>query len=125
MFTVTLPGGEELTFKAVASLEELNAIKAGVTEFVKMMESGSMPPSWAEFATKDIDALAAVYAVSHMSVEPKLSQFDCLKLAAKAGTVLDYIRREVDAHQFRKDILDFEEKKSESEAITDSETDLP
>ena len=126
IFTVTLSGGEEFTFKPLTSLPEVNALKVGISQFAEMVRTKSCPPAWADYLTDDAATLTACYVIAHMSVEPKLTQLDCLKIANKAWRVIDELQRGIDDHQYRSgvvaDAVAIEAKKNGSEPTTVTET---
>lgn len=127
-FEIESPWGDKMRFRVVTDLTEINAMKRGARQFAEMVTGGHCPEEWKPYCTTDLDVIGAAYALSELSVEPKITKLDALMLAKEAGPVVSFLQQAIDAKQMRAgfvSVRDIEEKKSESGQTLDSETDSP
>lgn len=97
-FEVSLPKGEVLTFRAFSTYSELASWKAGAAQFVKLVTGGAVPPAWQECLPQTNEEAIAAYTIAELSVEPKFSQIDAMRLL-KAPWLVEHIMGQIDAHR--------------------------
>lgn len=90
-FTVELAKGDVLTFRHPASADEFARLTSGAVQFASTLGGPTTLESWKEFVPEDKGIAAKAYFLHALSHEPKLSQLDCLKLAAKAPMLFQTI----------------------------------
>lgn len=96
---VTLPEGEELRFRAITSYSDLN-------EFLKLAKSWcegvriACAPEMKVLLPNDDATLHAAFTISELSIEPKFSQLDALKLC-QAGWLVAEIMAQLDAKRMK------------------------
>lgn len=95
-FTLTLPYGEAFTFRAVSDYVDLKALKASAKAFVEAIQKGPQPPEWAGLYIGDPELLHSVFMISELSLDPKLSQLDVLRLARHAVFVFEFFKNGID-----------------------------
>lgn len=83
VFTVEL-GASKLSFSAVRSYSDIRAMQDRAARYVKYCRSDKAKPY---AVPEDDETIVSAFVLSETSVEPKLSQADCLTLAAKAGYI--------------------------------------
>ena len=79
-FEVTLPEGEKMTFKHIQTASERKAMRIFVTDFADRISEGKVHPNQKQYLPIDRDIAASLGVISFLSVEPKLSELDVLKL---------------------------------------------
>lgn len=117
-FTITLPDGEELKFRFVSDYSELQTLQSGAVAFCKKMQKGeAVLPDWKPFLTDNVDTLTAVYVLAYTIEDKKLTEFDLLRLAKKAGPIFQYILNQYNLketeHIVRSEIKEIEDAKND------------
>ena len=79
-FTVSLFNGDIITFRLANSSSEVEALEKQARRLVRVA-TNNPPESWKPFLPLDESTARQVIYVSALSVEPKLSQRDCLEMA--------------------------------------------
>ncbi len=82
-FEVVL-GTSKLRFKAVRSYGDIRAMQERAAKFVKYCRGDKSKPY---AVPEDDETIVSAFVLSETSIEPKLTQADCLALAAKAGYI--------------------------------------
>lgn len=117
-FDVPLPDGNKLTFKNIGGYAELSQYKAGLKEFINILDRPSVKLAWADFLPKNNDEIVAAYTIHHLSVEPKFEMDDACRLL-KAAWLVEAIMTAVESSR-----MAFTKKLAEkmSDEKKDSET---
>lgn len=97
-FAVEMPGGHVLVFRSIANADEEKEIIDETRNLEKVIASGNVHPAWKPYLIKDVRNLAYVTSLARLSVEPKLSVLDMLRLATEAPLYFGHLAREVDGY---------------------------
>jgi hypothetical protein len=105
-----LPGDEKIKFKHILTVTERKAMQEYVNRFVELIDAGkSIPPAWKPYLPIDRDVAASLAVVSYLSVEPKLSDFDVVRLHSMPH-IADLISFQVQTHvAATRELLDLQE----------------
>ncbi|MBN9504004.1 MAG: hypothetical protein BGO01_03650 [Armatimonadetes bacterium 55-13] len=101
-FEVTLPQGEKLEFRTLSDYSELQSLKRRAEGFSKMVRGVGKAVATKEYAPykkMDDETLRHVYFIHYSLKSPKWSQADLLKLATKAGWLVELIMTELQIRQ--------------------------
>ncbi|HLO97253.1 MAG TPA: hypothetical protein VK171_01550 [Fimbriimonas sp.] len=88
-FVVTLPGGHEFKFKTIKSHTEFVGFTEKAKRFIKLTQGKSVPKDWKQFQPIHPETANKAFTVSELSLEPKFSQLDALRLAQEVPFVLE------------------------------------
>ena len=121
-FTVTLPDGEGIKFRALRRYSELkNFEELAARWFLSLPKPGSAEAAshpWAEHLPKNTAEAVAAYTISELSVEPRLEHLHALKLLA-APWLIEAILQQIEEHcrtmKFITEVKLLEAAKKESE----------
>lgn len=96
-FTVVLPQGEELRFKNVTDYVEVKALSQRGRKFAKAHLAGRFGGNKdvEANATKDEDLATLSLIISELSIEPKFTVADVLKLSKRAAPLLSLISQAI------------------------------
>ena len=96
-FTVTLPKGEALKFKNVTDFVEYKKLTTRARQFAKAHVAGrhGKDPDVKTFATTDEELALTAFLVSELSIDPKFTVGDILKLSRQAVALIGLISKEV------------------------------
>lgn len=113
-FEVKLPGGDVIKFRNIRTLTERKELQRALASFGDLLESGkSVPPTWKPYLPIDRDVAESLAVISHLSVEPKLSHFDVIRLHGMPE-IADIISFEIQAAWVRgNELADVEEIETE------------
>lgn len=98
-FTLTLPKGETLKFRAVSDYSELQKLKQGAQKFAALALDAKRSPQWKEIRPGNETAALAVFFIAETIIEPAWTQKDVLTLAKRAGWLVEYIFSEINKRQ--------------------------
>lgn len=98
-FTVTLPKGDKLTFRAVRDYSEIRKLATEGAKFWKTLNSPRCTPQLKAVIPADEGTAVQAFMIAQTSVEPKLTQHDVLRLAKEAGWLFLEIVRQYDQAQ--------------------------
>lgn len=122
-FTITLPGGEVFEFRHFTNADDFDDWIASAAEFSKQAVAGFKAGPMKEFKIKRPGTAAEAHMISYLSVNPKITQLDALKLTTN-GTIFKFIveRIERERNQFQAEKLEESlEQKKDSSKPTPSE----
>ena len=127
-FTVELPGSHIFTFRPIANADEEKKLLDDTRDLNQIIGEGKVPDTWKPHLIRDLRNLAYVVTLATLSVEPKLSQLDLLRLASEAPLYFSHLARQVDNYLRNADAIrqqeEVEEAKKGSPETSTSETDL-
>jgi len=113
-FGVVLHGGRTLTFKVISDYNELQRLKKQAETFAKSSKKkGLVPDAYREFWIDDSEALAMCKVLASTIIEPKLGDYEFMKLAFLRPLMFEHIKTEYNAGHAIKEI---EAEAEESEA---------
>lgn len=113
-FDVVLHGGRTLTFKVISDYNELQRLKRQAEMFAKSSKKkGLIPDPYREFWIDDSEALAMCKVLASTIIEPKLGDYEFMKLAFLRPLMFEHIKTEYNAGHAIKEI---EAEAEESEA---------
>lgn len=95
-FTIELPKGEVLTFRHITSYGELDKFTKEANDFARILGGSKCPPHLKALDPNSDQAAIAAFTIARLSVEPKLSDEDALKLL-KAPYLVQTILNKIDA----------------------------
>jgi hypothetical protein len=101
-FSITLPQGEVLTFKAVNDYSEIRKLATDGAKFWKTLNSERCTPQLKAVKPADEGTAVQAFMLASTSIEPKLTQHDVLRIAKEAGWLFLEIVRQYDAVQAMK-----------------------
>lgn len=91
-FDIVLEKGDTLRFRHPSSSDELGKLaQSAVTFATEGLAPGKCLDSWKPYIPENKAVAAKAYYIAALSVAPKLSQFDCLKMAKVAPMLFDAI----------------------------------
>lgn len=79
-FEVVLPKGEILKFRHILTITDRKALRAKQEEFISLVTGEKVHPTWKKYLPVDADVARTLATIAFQSVEPKLSDFDVLRL---------------------------------------------
>jgi len=126
-FTVELPDGEKLKFKHLNNLTAKKALRAHQMKFMELVSNTkSVPAQWKAHLPIDPDVAAALATISFLSHEPKLSDFDAVRLHS-IPAIADLISLQIqeailEANDFA-DYREIEEEKKDLKATGTGNSD--
>ncbi len=117
-FEVQLPDGEILKFRTVRTLTQKKELKRAIFDFGERISTAkSIPAEWKKYLPIDRDVAESLAVIKLLSVEPKFTDLDILRLHAIphiadfiAYQMMDKIRLSTDFA----DIEDIDEAKKDS-----------
>lgn len=114
-FSVMLPQGEELRFRNLTDYVEIKALHKKARKFAKAHLAGRFGGNKAveEHATKDEDLAVMASIIADLSIEPKLTVADVLKLSRHAALIVTHIGAAITER------LTLESAQSETEELDD------
>lgn len=121
-FTVKLPRGEEFRFRAITDYSELQKLKTEAQEFADMALDEKRSPQWKSIRPGNRESALAVFFIAACLLEPKLTRGDLLKLAKRAGWLVEYLFNDLNTRQM-KHVSDTEAKQLDSLGEGSSATD--
>jgi hypothetical protein len=112
-FSVYLPQGEELRFKSLNDYVEIKKLHQRARAFAKSHLAGNHKgvKELAQYATDDNDLAVMAHIIADLSIEPKLSPADVLKLSKHAALIVTHIGSAITER------LTLESAKSETEEL--------
>lgn len=122
-YEISLPKGEVLKFRAFRTFGELSSHYREAAEFAKrLLVDGAYHASWADCLPDTPAAAMAAYTIHVLSVEPKFSQFDALRLL-KAPTLVEFLMEQIDQHRMNYQTNPVDDAKKGSRATPSSGSD--
>jgi len=100
-FNVTLIGGEVLKFRMIEDYDELEAFKQDAAEFIKIV-TGPQCKGLGIDKPVSVARASVAFTISTLSVEPKISQGDALKISANAW-LSNQIMSEIEANKINRE----------------------
>lgn len=98
-FSITLPKGEVFTFRSVRDYSEIRKLALDGQKLAKAFKKGLVTPQLKAVAPSDDSVAAQAFMLAETSIEPKLTQYDVLRIAKGAGWLFAEIVRQYDAAQ--------------------------
>lgn len=96
-FQVKFPEGETFEFRTIADYLELKQFQAATKRFVDGVTKAPVPEEWEPYFLKDKAFLEGVYCVSELSVAPKLTLLDVMRLGRGAVFAFEHLKSQIDA----------------------------
>lgn len=125
-FEVELPKGEKLVFRHITSYGDLDQFTKDATNFARILRGNTCPPNLKALDPNSDQAAIAAFTIARLSVEPKLSDEEALKLL-KAPYLVQTILNKIDATRMNFLNQAFEsavkEEKKDSSETESEETD--
>lgn len=90
-FTIHLDADHAFTFRSLRKYSEIKKFEADRLDYVDQVMSGPLRPGLSRPESRE--EAGAVYTISHLSVKPKISEADALRLCQEAGIIAQTLVR--------------------------------